>query len=66
MRGIHVPMQEAYIAYRCWECPHFKEYGASFQDGNICTHASLDDPLVHDADVIPKWCPIAKDITLGE
>lgn len=60
-RVVLVPARAAYEATRCFDCPHFKKYGALYQDGNTCQHDNVDYPLVTGYE-IPDWCPIAVEV----
>lgn len=61
-RVVQVPARAAYEVTRCYDCPHFKEYGAPYQDGNVCIEDDLNDIRTVDGNDMPDWCPKAEEV----
>lgn len=62
MRVVKIPPRPAYVVYRCFDCPHFKERGAAFGDGDICLKDELSDIRTVDGGELPDWCPEAVEV----
>lgn len=61
-RVVLVPARAAYEVTRCYDCPHFKEYGAAYQDGNVCEEDQNNDIRTVSGDTMPDWCPKAVEV----